>query len=90
MTGSFSIARIPQLHFGPGKISVLSSIIKSYGQKVLLVTGANSFLSSKYGVALIEELETKGFDVVQYSVSTEPTPSLLMRLSEDTLFLTVT
>lgn len=77
MTGSFSIARIPQLHFGPGKISALSSIIKSYGQKVLLVTGTNSFLSSKYGVALIEELETKGFDVAQYSVSMEPTPSLV-------------
>ena len=77
MTGSFSIARIPQLHFGPGKISVLSSIIKSYGQKVLLVTGANSFLSSKYGVALIEELEAKGFDIIQYSVSMEPTPSLV-------------
>jgi alcohol dehydrogenase class IV len=77
MTGSFSIARIPQLHFGPGKISVLSSMIKSYGQKVLLVTGANSFLSSKDGVALIEELETKRFDVAQYSVSIEPTPSLV-------------
>jgi alcohol dehydrogenase class IV len=77
MTGSFNIARTPQLHFGPGKISILSAIIKSYGQKVLLVTGANSFLSSKDGVALIEELETKGFDVAQYSVSIEPTPSLV-------------
>jgi alcohol dehydrogenase class IV len=77
MTGSFSIAPIPQLHFGPGKISVLSSIIKSYGQKVLLVTGANSFLSSEYGVSLIQELEAKGFDVGQYSVSMEPTPSLV-------------
>ena len=77
MTGSFSIARIPQLHFGPGKISVLSSLIKSYGQKMLLVTGANSFLSSKYGVALIQELDAKGFDVGQYSVSMEPTPSLI-------------
>ena len=77
MTGSFSIARIPQLHFGPGKISVLPSIIKSYGQKVLLITGATSFLSSKYGVAVIQELETKGFDVAQYSVSTEPTPTLV-------------
>jgi alcohol dehydrogenase class IV len=75
--GSFSIARIPQLHFGPGKISVLSSIIKTYGEKVLLVTGANSFLSSTYGAELVEELLTKKFDLAQYNVSMEPTPSII-------------
>ena len=35
------------------------------------------FLSSKYGVALIQELEAKGFDVAQCSVPMEPTPSLV-------------
>ena len=75
--GSFNIARVPQLHFGPGKISVLSSIIKTYGEKVLLVTGEKSFLSSKYGVDLVEELRTKKFDLAQCSVSIQPTPSII-------------
>ncbi|HEX6892923.1 MAG TPA: iron-containing alcohol dehydrogenase [Chryseolinea sp.] len=76
MMGSLNLAGIPQLHFGPGKVSVLSSILKTYGQRVLLVTGANSFLSSKYGSGLVEELQN-GFDLVRYSVSMEPTPSII-------------
>ena len=77
MLGSFNIAGVPQLHFGPGKISILSSIIKTYGRKVLLVTGANSFLSSKHGSGLVEEFRKNLFDVAQYGVSIEPSPSVI-------------
>jgi alcohol dehydrogenase class IV len=77
MMGSLNMPGIPQLHFGPGKISVLSSVLKPYGQKVLLVTGANSFLSSNHGSELVDELQTKSFEVVRYTVSKEPTPSII-------------
>lgn len=77
MTVSFTIARTPQLYFGAGRISALSSIAKAYGRKVLLVTGARSFLSSKIGLQVVSDLQSGGFEIVNYIVAKEPTPIIV-------------
>jgi alcohol dehydrogenase class IV len=76
MPKPFDIASTPQLHFGAGKRSVLPSLLKSYGTKVLLVTGRNSLTSADIGRELLDVLYDD-FKVVHYSVSDEPTPSIV-------------
>jgi len=77
MAEAFSLARTPHLHFGIGKISALPLAIKSFGPKVLLVTGARSFLASPYSAKIFDELHTNGFAIERYVVDREPTPVLI-------------
>ena len=74
---AFSFATTPHLHFGTGKISVLPFAVKTFGSKMLLVTGARSFPSSAYSLNLLEQLHTKGISVEHYTVDKEPTPMLV-------------
>jgi alcohol dehydrogenase class IV len=76
MTPPFSIARTPLLEFGPGKISTLPLMIRNYGKNVLLVTGATSFTSSIDGKKIVHELQNN-FQVNQYSILAEPSPSVV-------------
>jgi alcohol dehydrogenase class IV len=77
MTGSFTIARTPQLYFGAGKFSMLPSILTSFGKNVLLVTGARSFLTSEPGRALPDNLRQTGFAFEHFIISREPTPEMI-------------
>jgi alcohol dehydrogenase class IV len=54
-------------------------LIKGIGTKVLLVTGAGSFIKSAAGVSLLDQLMSQGFLVDHYSVDREPTPQLIDR-----------
>ena len=73
---SFSFAATPQLHFGVGKISILPSLIKSFGRKILLITGARSFDSS-FGPKLLDQLESNDISLKRYTIDKEPTPSMI-------------
>ena len=44
----FDFARIPEIHFGPGKLAQLPQLIRQKGRRVLLVSGAASFTHSIY------------------------------------------
>ena len=77
MTGPFTFSRTPQLYFGTGKFSDLSSIIRSFGKNVLLVTGARSFLTSEVGRNLPEQLRQQRFAFEHFIISREPTPELI-------------
>lgn len=74
---TFSIASPPFLHFGAGKISDVSLIAKSFGSRVLLITGANSFLSSAHGGKLLTEFDASKLDARQYWTNGEPTPAMI-------------
>ncbi len=74
---AFSFSPTPHLHFGTGKISVLSSIAKQFGTKVLLITGARSFHSSDYASALLNQLNGGGLIVEQCIIEKEPTPAMV-------------
>lgn len=77
MIGAFSVASTPQLFFGVGKFSTLTSILRSYGKNVLLVTGARSFLTSDHGRVLPDNLRKDGFSFEHFIISKEPTPELI-------------
>ncbi len=73
---SFSFAATPQLHFGAGKISILPSLIKSFGKKILLITGVRSFDSS-FGPKFLHQLESNDISLNRYTIDKEPTPSMI-------------
>src|SRR5688572_19566696 len=77
MTNSFSLAPAPIVYFGTGKISVLPSVIKSFGSKILLVTGTKSFSQSSYCQNLLEQLHDQGIVLEPVVVSVEPTPAVI-------------
>lgn len=77
MINQFTFASTPLLHFGGGKISQLPSILKSYGSKVLLVTGARSFITSPAGKTLLEHTDLIHCSVEKYFVEKEPTPDVI-------------
>lgn len=77
MINPFIFASTPHLHFGRGKISDLPSILKSYGSKVLLITGARSFITSLAGKNLLEQLALQHYSIEKYFVEKEPTPDVV-------------
>ncbi|HET9487844.1 MAG TPA: iron-containing alcohol dehydrogenase, partial [Chryseosolibacter sp.] len=77
MITHFNFAATPSLFFGEGKLSVLQSVIKTFGSKILLVTGARSFLNSVHGDQLLQKLKESGIAVECYRIDREPTPSLV-------------
>src|SRR5689334_12763684 len=74
---SFQFSVTPQLHFGAGKISMLPSLAKHYGKRVLLVTGAKSFMQSAHGADAVRSLEALGGTVVHAVIAHEPSPVLI-------------
>lgn len=72
----FNFSPTPQLHFGVGKISLLPGILKTFGSKALLVTGAHSFVNSAHGTALLEQLRSTT-ELDYYIIDREPTPELI-------------
>jgi alcohol dehydrogenase class IV len=75
MISTFNFAATPNLHFGVGKISMLPGIARSYGSKILLVTGKNSFKANARSI--FEALGKYEFTTEQYVVDQEPTPSII-------------
>jgi alcohol dehydrogenase class IV len=74
---AFTFAATPQLHFGAGKISMLSGIAQTYGNKVLLVTGAQAFERSPWGASIRQQLDVPGREVLHYRIDGEPTPTMI-------------
>lgn len=77
MISPFSFAANPQLHFGAGKISILPSVIKTFGSNVLLVTGANSFDLSPAASGLLSKLESNKITFERVIIPSEPTPGMI-------------
>jgi len=73
---SFFFASTPHIHFGAGTRSKLPEIIRSFGPKVLLVSGGRSFDSSELCQLLWTELQRQ-FEVHRIQVSGEPSPELV-------------
>ena len=70
----FAFARIPEIHFGAGKLARLPQLIRQKGRRVLLVLGAASFAQSIYQQQLTQALSDSGIEFFQVSVSGEPSP----------------
>lgn len=78
MIPEFNFAPTPHLFFGAGKQKVLPDVIRTYGSKILLITGAQSLQSSAQGTHLIAKLYNQ-FSVEHFIIDKEPTPELIDR-----------
>ncbi|HXH64405.1 MAG TPA: iron-containing alcohol dehydrogenase [Mariprofundaceae bacterium] len=76
MMGGFDFAAGPHIHFGAGRRAGLPDILRGFGTRVLLVTGAYSFDGSPMCRALLEDLQ-QGFELQRLRVDGEPSPSLV-------------
>jgi len=76
MIHTFFMASTPHIHFGVGKRHSLPGIVRQYGNKVLLVTGAASFDRSVYCQKLLLALQSV-CDVQRIRVDSEPSPQLI-------------
>jgi len=70
---AFGFAATPHIHFGRGKRSDLPCIIRSYGKRLLLVTGGASFDASPLCSQLLKDLQG-AFDIHRIRVNGEPSP----------------
>jgi alcohol dehydrogenase class IV len=82
MISAFNIAAIPSLYFGTGKISALPGVIKNYGTRILLVTGAKSFADAAHGQRLLDLLKNQFNDFHQYTIPQEPSPAIIDKAVE--------
>lgn len=77
MIRPFYFASTPCLHFGAGKVSILPTIIKTFGPNVLLVTGAQSFRSATYNHHILKQLRDEAIAAEFYTIDKEPTPEMI-------------
>jgi alcohol dehydrogenase len=73
----FSIARLPRIEFGSGVFGKLPDIAAGYGRRLLVVTGARSFLDSARATDLFDRLRQRdiGWEILQ--VAGEPAPTFI-------------
>ena len=75
---SYFISRLPQIHFGSGKLSVINQIVQEQNyKKILLVTGSKSFYGSEAWQSLIHELTSNSVEWWHTTISNEPSPQLV-------------
>ena len=77
MVEPFYFTQIPQIHFGAGKLSILPQKVKTYGNRILLITGKSSFILSKKGNALLKTLSDEGIVYEIISFGGEPSASFI-------------
>ena len=77
MSFHFSLARLPRIEFGAGAITQLPHIVGRYGRRMLLVTGARSFVESPRWQALASGLQERGIEWLMFQVAEEPSPELV-------------
>ncbi|MBZ0331634.1 iron-containing alcohol dehydrogenase [Halomonas sp. ANAO-440] len=71
---AFRIARLPDIQFGAGSITRLPGLIAEHGNRVLVVTGKRSFVTSRHWSELVAALETQGAAWHHVTIEGEPSP----------------
>ncbi len=79
---TFSITALPGIVFGDGVRRRLPELAATFGQRVLLVTGAASFRQSPAWPELLDGLQARGLSHAHVSVSGEPSPKLADELAQ--------
>jgi alcohol dehydrogenase class IV len=77
MVKPFQFSRLPKIYFKNGIIAELPSIVQHYGNKIVLVTGKNSFLSSGQAAKLFHEFKNEGIKYYLLQVQGEPSPDII-------------
>ncbi|RDB43713.1 iron-containing alcohol dehydrogenase [Halomonas sp. DQ26W] len=71
---AFRIARLPDIQFGAGSITRLPGLIAEQGNRVLVMTGKRSFVTSHHWSELVAALETQGAAWHHVTIEGEPSP----------------
>lgn len=74
---AFEISRLPRIIFGEGTATRIPELVQQYGKRVLLVTGARSFLQSSQWAALQAELQNGKCEISILQVEQEPSPQMV-------------
>lgn len=74
---NFTLARIPRIEFGPGSIARIPGIVARHGRRVLIVSGARSYLDGPCWPPLREALSGHGLAWESVRVDGEPSPELV-------------
>ena len=83
--GPFAYARVPPLHFGCGKLSLLPELAAGFGsRRCLLVTGGRSFAASGKLEALQHLLRKAGIEVDTVSCAGEPSAAFIDGVCSET------
>jgi alcohol dehydrogenase len=77
MIAPFSISCLPRIEFGSGALRKLPDIAAGYGKRLLLVTGARSFLDSPHAPWLFDALRQRQCSWEIVKVAVEPAPSFI-------------
>jgi alcohol dehydrogenase class IV len=73
----FVLAKMPEIHFGAGKLSRLPQLIRQKACRVLLVTGSASFRQSAHYDKLTHALAEADVHFFEASVTGEPSPAFV-------------
>ncbi len=75
----FTIARLPRIVFGAGRIREVPALAASYGRRALLVTGKAALQQSVHWPALLATFKDNGVSWEALAVEDEPSPELIDR-----------
>jgi len=81
MVTTFNFARTPHIFFGAGKRQEIVPTIKRYGDRVLILTGARSFIQSKRWSELQQLLEDRKIEFFHHTIDHEPSPEMIDEIS---------
>lgn len=73
----FSLARLPRIEFGNGRVRQLPELVASFGRRALLVTGARSHRSLAAFEPLLSDMDRRGIAYEQLPVPGEPSPAFV-------------
>jgi len=73
----FAIARLPRIVFGSGTSRQLSSVVREFGRRALVIVRGPGFTDSMDWTRLLVAMETAGVQVALESVAGEPSPDLV-------------
>ncbi len=77
MVKPFKFSRTPEIHFGEGRITILADEISKRGDNALILTGAKSFVTTKYWKELQTLFKNKKIHFSSEVIDKEPTPQLI-------------
>jgi len=73
----FSLARIPRIEFGAGRMALVPGLVARHGGRALVVSGGKSFLEGAAWPQLAAALKAAGIAHATVRVAGEPSPELI-------------
>jgi alcohol dehydrogenase class IV len=79
----FNIARLPRILFGEGGTKDIPAQVATFGKRVLIITGAQSFRATAHWQTLQQGLREQGLTWEIFTVQGEPSPDLVDQAVKD-------